>query len=1104
MPDNGGLSADCADKNLTRVPSNLPQNIIKLNLKNNRLGALLDDDLKSYSQLRSLDLSLNNLTKLGPNSLASTILLEELYLNSNSLQTTNESMPYNVFDKLKALSVLKIDDNQRIRSADAATIYRDDLFLELSNLQTLALDGIRNAEFGEGFSKLRKLSKLEIYGNIESVSNKTFKRFSGLPITHLNIKSGSNLVSLEPESFVHFQKLTLLDLGYNQGLDLSKVSNAWYGLRNTSIKTLIVSRVIADEIPMTNMPKSFYRHLSETKLERLDLDRNNILEIAPGLAENLKHLIHLDMSYNRIGDVQSYALMWPIMRRLKFLDSSHQVKRYFRQKREIPQLTQKHSINVPMMQPMMLMKNRSSRARRLSLNAIYSSSLHMQLTKNGVGRARRSSLNVHVAPCLNRPTSIKPCSFPKRCGINPTCGITYSLSSGEVMCFFIPPKLEFLNMTASLNEDLKYFPQIVGLGGNHMQEFIYRENGLKFFTGPFVIGYPNPKVPLTIDVSDNGLTCVSPDILMWTIKRGGRIDKMAFSNNNLYEQLEHDLTGDLFKHYKLMTNLQLDRNGIKSLPWLIFQNLSSMEILNLSGNSLRLIEFKISHMKQLKVLDIGNNLITNIDANSLFTLDQSMATSNMSLNLYGNPLQCSCDTLPFLHWMQKNRKSLIGFDTYFCIYNNKESVTFDKLELTILMELSARCSSRVALWVSFGLVLIAIIAVFLSVLAFRHRWDFRFFILHLRTGGKELINDMETKRRYKYDAFVIHHHHDILWVRHELETKLGFYREDNGDDVDSGELVHTREIVANGVEMDNHGECLENEVELIHSRECLELIPTAEYLENGMELADRRENHENKAELVHHEEHVENVEELVLTEEYLENRVKLVHRRENHDTIVELIYHEKHMKMGEELVHRRENHENRMELVNHEEHIENGEPLVNNREYLENRVDLVHHEEHVENGVELVHHEEYLENQNSLIQSQETTKRFRFCIHQRDFLAGGNINEEILDAIENSRKMVLVMSVPFLQSNWCNYELQMAITENVHRGFNTIIPIMLEPLENIKDMSTSIRHIVRDKTYLEWPAADNEEDRAQFWVQLRKALATHRTNSMGCESETKI
>ena len=117
---------------------------------------------------------------------------------------------------------------------------------------------------------------------------------------------------------------------------------------------------------------------------------------------------------------------------------------------------------------------------------------------------------------------------------------------------------------------------------------------------------------------------------------------------------------------------------------------------------------------------------------------------------------------------------------------------------------------------------------------------------------------------------------------------------------------------------------------------------------------------------------------------------------------------------------------------------------------------------------------------------QADQPRFRLCIHDRDFIPGEAIEENILKAIESSRKTIVVLSKNFLKSAWCEFELQIARKECVEKGRNLIIAVMLEPLSVEDKMSSSVRRLISKNTYIEWPEDPTKKD--LFWNKFRTSL----------------
>ncbi|XP_061566803.1 toll-like receptor 2 [Cololabis saira] len=113
---------------------------------------------------------------------------------------------------------------------------------------------------------------------------------------------------------------------------------------------------------------------------------------------------------------------------------------------------------------------------------------------------------------------------------------------------------------------------------------------------------------------------------------------------------------------------------------------------------------------------------------------------------------------------------------------------------------------------------------------------------------------------------------------------------------------------------------------------------------------------------------------------------------------------------------------------------------------------------------------------------------FTLCLHKRDFLPGHWIMDNIMNAIERSRRTVFVLSENFVHSDWCRYELDFSHFWLFDVGGDAAILILLEPLskDDVPKRFCKLRKIMSSTTYLEWP--QEEERRPEFWRSLRNAL----------------
>ncbi|KAM6909017.1 toll-like receptor 2 type-2 [Xenentodon cancila] len=120
--------------------------------------------------------------------------------------------------------------------------------------------------------------------------------------------------------------------------------------------------------------------------------------------------------------------------------------------------------------------------------------------------------------------------------------------------------------------------------------------------------------------------------------------------------------------------------------------------------------------------------------------------------------------------------------------------------------------------------------------------------------------------------------------------------------------------------------------------------------------------------------------------------------------------------------------------------------------------------------------------------SEENLQPLTLCLHKRDFLPGQWIVDNIMNAIERSRRTVFVLSENFVQSDWCRYELDFSHFWLFDAGGDAAILILLEPLseDDVPKRFYKLRKIMSSTTYLEWP--QEEERREEFWRSLRNAL----------------
>lgn len=138
-------------------------------------------------------------------------------------------------------------------------------------------------------------------------------------------------------------------------------------------------------------------------------------------------------------------------------------------------------------------------------------------------------------------------------------------------------------------------------------------------------------------------------------------------------------------------------------------------------------------------------------------------------------------------------------------------------------------------------------------------------------------------------------------------------------------------------------------------------------------------------------------------------------------------------------------------------------------------------------------------------QLQETLERgvprFRLCLYYRDFLPGVSIITNIIkEGFQNSRKVIAVVSSHFLESRWCNFELEIAQSWQLLDSKASLILIVLEGADKaVLQRKLGLFRYLRRNTYLVWK--DSDVKRHVLLRQLKVALLDGKTWT---EEESKV
>lgn len=121
-----------------------------------------------------------------------------------------------------------------------------------------------------------------------------------------------------------------------------------------------------------------------------------------------------------------------------------------------------------------------------------------------------------------------------------------------------------------------------------------------------------------------------------------------------------------------------------------------------------------------------------------------------------------------------------------------------------------------------------------------------------------------------------------------------------------------------------------------------------------------------------------------------------------------------------------------------------------------------------------------------LANTLENDVGYRMCLHYRDFNANTYVADTIIEAVESSKRAILVLSRNFLYNEWSRFEVKSAIHEVLKRR-RKLIFILYGNLPR-RDIDSDMRMYLRTNTCIEW-------DDKKFWQKLRIAMPHIRKNN---------
>lgn len=117
-------------------------------------------------------------------------------------------------------------------------------------------------------------------------------------------------------------------------------------------------------------------------------------------------------------------------------------------------------------------------------------------------------------------------------------------------------------------------------------------------------------------------------------------------------------------------------------------------------------------------------------------------------------------------------------------------------------------------------------------------------------------------------------------------------------------------------------------------------------------------------------------------------------------------------------------------------------------------------------------------------------RQFKLCFYHRDWLIGESIPACILQSIDDSKRIIVLMTKEFIKSSWGTFEFRTAIKATSMNKHKRLIIIVYPEVENFDDLDTELRLYMKYNTYL-------QRDDSQFWRKLIYAMPHKKMRKSG-------
>lgn len=719
-----GYAYRCNNRGLSQVPKfprfNDPERICLLDLSYNELTRIYNRSFTDIADIAWLYLFENQISQIDPDAFANLTNLVYINFTSNKLHIT-DSFGEGVFEPLVNLRYINLKNNN-INSYDGL----EKLLQPLKNLHSLYISGCYNCVFEAGFENFLNLTTISLSGtgpnmcNINVLLRSTFVHVP--QITNLYLSS-CNIRLVESLVLIPLRNIQKLDISYNEDLGFTGMMSLLIDLKFSPIKSLNFDRIYEFFGRGTILPKQYIapiQYLKQLTYIRLDLNK---IEVIDKEVFNLlpKTTTHVVLSGNRLtyGEYVRYLVN---LKHVTYLDISRQHLNYdpfLRQHYENPLCHT--SSNSDQGDPLVGCLHD---AKNTSMQSGLSDSVYSCMTC-------MTSCRIKKLTCVCIPPKVKTIIWKM------------SFLRFRVQSFKVCPPTSLRTLDVSFNLIFEWTGPVFGL--EKLMELNLSENYCKNMSSQFFDNFHSLR---KLNVSYNFLGPI-----------------LAPRNKD---------DGKHFKHLTDLENLDLSENRICSLSVDLFQNLTRLKYLNISGNMIQHWNSTL-RTKCLQLIDLSGNRLGALPEPFIDYLDgltglrpkkTCKRKEPVTVDLSNNPIQCHCESKPFLMWLSSTNVYVKFSETDKCVFGGRALYFYNVSHVGEFVQyLERNCFPYISVVVSSCICLLTAVLCFF---AYHHRWKLR----HLYYSNRKRHHHKGYERLFERDAFISYAKSEACFIKNKLVPAL--------------------------------------------------------------------------------------------------------------------------------------------------------------------------------------------------------------------------------------------------------------------------------------------------------------------------------------------